>query len=521
MTIKIGKKMALGYGVLIGFLVAFGIVVMMNLTGIVKQFSFVVEHDAPVIANARELSKLVVDMETGQRGFIITGKDEFLEPYTEGIKKFKKLLQKEKELVSDNPGQVKALEKIEGLVNQWQQKAAGPEIALGRKIAENLVDADYLQELLANGTGKEIMDNIRLVLNEMTVDFRRTGNEQGENLSVSMAKDMVDLETGQRGFVITGKEVFLEPYVAGREQLKKHTNKLRSFLTGDEKKLILLARAESLANDWFEKAATPEINARQVMNRHPETLKGASALLSAGTGKKILDQIREEFEKFLEIEEGLTRNRFANASGNARRIRIITLLFLVISIIFGSTVAFFISRGIINSIRELSDAVGLVAKGDLPPEVKVRTKDEIGQLAVDFNQMVEDLRRMDERHRHAETKLASAHSQLKNVMDAARQVSIIATDPKGLIKVFNTGAEKMLDYSAEEVIEKQTPAIFHLESEVSAHGRKLTEELGRPIEGFEVFVAKARKGDYEEREWTYVKKRWNQTYRNFIHYCCI
>ena len=133
MSLNIVKKMALGYGVLLALLVALGIVFMANLSAVIKQFSFVIEHDAPVIANARELSNLVVDMETGQRGFIITGKEEFLEPYNAGAGEFQKLIDKEKELVRDNPSQVKVLEKIEGLVDQWQQKQPGLRLQLGRK----------------------------------------------------------------------------------------------------------------------------------------------------------------------------------------------------------------------------------------------------------------------------------------------------------------------------------------------------------------------------------------------------
>jgi len=381
---------------------------MMNLSGIVKQFSFVIEHDTQVIANARDLAKLVVDMETGQRGFVITGKEEFLEPYNEGASGFEKLIEKEKELVSDNPSQVKALEKIEGLVSQWQQKAASLEIAIGRKIATNLIDADYLQGLLVNGVGKEIMDNIRSVFDEMTVNFVRTGNKDGMILSVSLAKDMIDLETGQRGFVITGKEEFIEPYSAGQKQLEGHISKLRNLLSGDERNLTLLAKVESLANDWFDKAAIPEINARRDINQHPETLKDAAALLSTGTGKNILDQIREEFKKFIKVEDDLMIKRYADASGNAIRARNVTLILLIVSIIFGGVAALLISRSIINPVHELSDAVGIVAKGDLTSKIEVRTKDEIGQLAVGFNQMVEDLRRLEEGRKQAEEELNQA-----------------------------------------------------------------------------------------------------------------
>ena len=108
--------------------------------------------------------------------------------------------------------------------------------------------------------------------------------------------------------------------------------------------------------------------------------------------------------------------------------------------------------------------------------------------------------------KQAEAELSRAHNQLKNLIDSASQVSIIATDCSGKILTFNSGAERMLGYSAREMVGKQTPLIIHLESEVKARGRELTGELGYPVEGFEVFVVHARRGEYEEREWTYVKK---------------
>src|ERR1700732_5592542 len=56
------------------------------------------------------------------------------------------------------------------------------------------------------------------------------------------------------------------------------------------------------------------------------------------------------------------------------------------------------------------------------------------------------------------------------------------------------------------MVDKQSLAIIHLESEVIARSRELTEELGKPVQGFDVFVEKARNGQHEEREWTFVRK---------------
>lgn len=95
---------------------------------------------------------------------------------------------------------------------------------------------------------------------------------------------------------------------------------------------------------------------------------------------------------------------------------------------------------------------------------------------------------------------------MKTILDSA-DVSIISTDPQGVIETFNTAAQRMLGYRADEVVGKTTPAILHDPEEVLSRAAELTLELGRVIEpGFEVFVAKARAGDPEAREWTYIRK---------------
>src|SRR6202040_1746560 len=72
--------------------------------------------------------------------------------------------------------------------------------------------------------------------------------------------------------------------------------------------------------------------------------------------------------------------------------------------------------------------------------------------------------------------------------------------------LFSSGAERMLGYSAAEVVGKSTPTRFHLESEIATHGNELTKELGRPVQGFTVFTEIARRDRFEQRDWTYVRK---------------
>ena len=87
------------------------------------------------------------------------------------------------------------------------------------------------------------------------------------------------------------------------------------------------------------------------------------------------------------------------------------------------------------------------------------------------------------------------------VLRAATEYSIVGTTPSGIVTVFNEGAERMLGYEADEVVGKLTPAVIHLPAEVAARAVELGIEPG-----FEVFVAAARRGEAETREWTYVRK---------------
>lgn len=85
--------------------------------------------------------------------------------------------------------------------------------------------------------------------------------------------------------------------------------------------------------------------------------------------------------------------------------------------------------------------------------------------------------------------------------------SIIATDPGGIITLFNPAAERMLGYASQELVGVRTPELIHVREELEARAVALSTELGRTIEpGFECFVAKARSGRPDEYEWSYVRK---------------
>lgn len=101
----------------------------------------------------------------------------------------------------------------------------------------------------------------------------------------------------------------------------------------------------------------------------------------------------------------------------------------------------------------------------------------------------------------------AAKEHLEHILSAASAVSIIAISIDGLITTFNSGAERMLGYRADDVVGKETPALFHMPEEIEAHAKA----VGLPVDvaendPIEVLTFMARREGYEEGEWSYVRK---------------
>jgi len=108
--------------------------------------------------------------------------------------------------------------------------------------------------------------------------------------------------------------------------------------------------------------------------------------------------------------------------------------------------------------------------------------------------------------KQAEEELLKAGA-LQNAIFNSANFSSIATDEKGVIQVFNVGAERMLGYTAVEVMDKITPADISDPQEVIARAKALSIELATPITpGFEALVFKASRGIEDIYELTYIRK---------------
>jgi PAS domain S-box-containing protein len=108
--------------------------------------------------------------------------------------------------------------------------------------------------------------------------------------------------------------------------------------------------------------------------------------------------------------------------------------------------------------------------------------------------------------KQAEDELRGLTLFQRTILNSAAYAIISAT-PDGIVTGFNPAAERLLGYAADEVVGKQTPALWHDPLEVEQYALLLSRELGEKVQpGFDVFTARPKRNLPEENEWTFIRK---------------
>ena len=158
---KMGNRPVLG-----GFVIATAILVFVGWlsyrnTARFAEASEWQKHTYEVLTNLDRTVARLVDAETGQRGYLLTGEEAYLEPYRTAIKDLDQTIGDLKSLTSDNPNQQKRIQILEPLV---EKKLTELQRTIDLRKNEGLAAAN---SVVLQGSGKQAMDQIRVVAAEM------------------------------------------------------------------------------------------------------------------------------------------------------------------------------------------------------------------------------------------------------------------------------------------------------------------------------------------------------------------
>ncbi|WP_207912381.1 CHASE3 domain-containing protein [Pseudobacteriovorax antillogorgiicola] len=182
-------------------------IIFFNSRSLTEAHGWVV-HTNKVIGQMNALLLKMIDMETGQRGYLMSGDKNFLEPYLEAKDKFEPFITELKNTVSDNPVQVARLSTLHDLKRSWLNDAAQKEMALRAAYDAGEINKEEFESTLKQAQGKKTMDEFRRVLAEaiaMEVQLNEERTERSESLA---AISQILLVFGSFGSILIGS-IFL------------------------------------------------------------------------------------------------------------------------------------------------------------------------------------------------------------------------------------------------------------------------------------------------------------------------
>jgi methyl-accepting chemotaxis protein len=160
-----GRKIAAGFALAFLMLAGIGIVAYRGINSLTNT-SRLVTHTHEVLEHIANVLSLLQDAETGQRGYIITGDDAFLQPYQTGIGSLPNVVKELRQLTADNPNQQKRIDEAEPLI---AAKLAELKQTIDLRRKGNLGDTT---KIIQGGEGKKFMDDLRGIMTQMDREER-------------------------------------------------------------------------------------------------------------------------------------------------------------------------------------------------------------------------------------------------------------------------------------------------------------------------------------------------------------
>ncbi|MEL6997402.1 MAG: CHASE3 domain-containing protein [Pseudomonadota bacterium] len=205
--------------------------------------------------------------------------------------------------------------------------------------------------------------------NTHTYDVLKHGN--------TLLASVIDQETGVRGYLISGDEKFLEPYVAGKARFADEIAYLLGKTSDNPAQQKRLQDIKAAEEEWRTKIAEQEI----ALMGSPDTVEEARSLEASGAGKALMGAIRAAHAEFVTAESALLDVRSAEKTASAAAAEVAIIAGACIMLIFSAAAGLLLTRIIGRPIAEMTSVMKKLAVGDSNQNLeKTDRQDEIGGM---------------------------------------------------------------------------------------------------------------------------------------------
>ncbi|MEN9935803.1 MAG: hypothetical protein RLZZ387_2382 [Chloroflexota bacterium] len=255
-----------------------------------------------------------------------------------------------------------------------------------------------------------------VAFNGVQASLEREATVQRTYQIIGSADDMllqlVNIETGERGFLLTGDEKFLEPYNQGLAAYKQIYATL-SDLVIDQKQADRLHTIEAKVDEWHSTAIVPAIELRRRVTLGQAQPAELTELVSSGAGKDRMDAIRALIADFQVRQRELLDERRLESESAANVLKLTLVGGTALAVLLGIAISVLISGSITRRVGQVSTAATGIAAGRLDDTYEMPTgSDEVGVMARAFSDMAGTIRRQITEQQRANEELRAAGATL-------------------------------------------------------------------------------------------------------------
>lgn len=171
-NLSVRGQLLLGFGLVIAIFVVSSILVSMQFNKNLENNKWTV-HTYEVLLESENILAALVNIETGQRGYLLAGQESFLEPLRQGKRDFKQAYDSIKTLTSDNAAQQERLQRLLRTYEDWEQGVVEAEVKIRQDLGQGNGTFDDIVAMVRRGDGKTGMDSMRSILDDIAMDERR------------------------------------------------------------------------------------------------------------------------------------------------------------------------------------------------------------------------------------------------------------------------------------------------------------------------------------------------------------
>lgn len=199
---------------------------------------------------------------------------------------------------------------------------------------------------------------------------------------------VIDMQTGMRGYFLTGRDEFLVPYTNGRTTFTTTITMLKQAAADDPAQLQRLKTIEDQYTVWIQTYADQGIALRRDVNSGQSTLTEMTQYVSSGKGNQQVETLRTQFADLIGSQQHQLQVRLAETAAQQQSIYAVMTWGPVITILLGALIVFLTMRNITRSVAAMAVAANAIADGRQDQRVVHRSRDELGQLAAAFRRMI-------------------------------------------------------------------------------------------------------------------------------------